>query len=115
MIKLTIDVKVRPHKLKEVLQTLDSLMAELRKEKGNLSYQYQQDNQDDKTIHIQAEWQNWEKLEKHFQGNFFPVLLGAIRVLCEEPEVRINNGSKMMGMEAIDKVRSKEREVKSKK
>jgi len=107
MIKLTIDVKARPHKLKEVLQTLDSLMAELRKEKGNLSYQYQQDNYDNNIIHIQAEWQSWEKLENHLRGNFFVVLLGAIRVLCEEPEVRIDDGSKMMGMEAIDKVRKK--------
>lgn len=109
MIKMTIDVKARPHKHKEFLQTLDSLMAELRKEKGNLSYQYRQDDHDNNTIHIQAEWMSWEKLEHHFQGNFFAVLLGAIRVLCEEPEVKIDNGSMMVGMEAIEKVRKKER------
>jgi len=107
MIKMTINVKVRPHKLKEVLQALDSLMAELRKEKGNLSYQYRQDNFDTNTIHIQAEWQSWEKLENHLRGNFFAVLLGAIRVLCEEPEVKIEDGSGTMEMEAIDKVRKK--------
>ncbi len=108
MIKMVINAKARPHKLKEVLQTLDSLMAELRKEKGNLSYQYQQDNRDNNTIHIQAEWQSWEKLENHFRGNFFVVLLGAIRVLCEEPEVEIDDGSKVMGIEAIEKVRKKD-------
>ena len=92
MIKMTIDVKVLPLKLKEFLQTLDSLMIELRQEKGNLSYQYQQDD-DANTIHIQAEWGSWEKLESHFQSDFFGVLLGAIRVLGEEPVVKINDGS----------------------
>ena len=109
MIKMSINVKARPHKLKEVLQTLDSLMAELRQEKGNLSYQYQQDDYDNNIIQIQAEWQSWEKLESHFQSNFFAVLLGAIRVLCEVPEVKIDDGSKMMGMEVIEKVRKKEK------
>lgn len=109
MIKMTIDVKAHPHKLKEFLQTLEGLMVELRKEKGNLSYQYQQDNDDNNMIHIRAEWQSWEKLESHLQGNFFTVLLGAIRVLCEAPEVKIDDGSRMMGMDAIDKARKKER------
>ena len=107
MIKITINVKARAHKLKEFLQTLDGLIVELRKEKGNLSYQYQQNNPDKNAIHIQAEWQGWDTLESHFRGNFFAVLLGAIRVLCEEPDVKIEDGSKMMGMEAIDEVRKK--------
>ena len=51
-------------------------------------------------------------MENHFQINLFAVLMGAIRVLCEEPEVNINDGSRMMGMEAIDKVRNKDRSKK---
>lgn len=107
MIKMNIDVKALPHKLKEFLQTLDSLMIDLRKEKGNLSYRYRQDNDDINTIHIQAEWGSWDKLENHLQSDFFSVLLGAIRVLGEEPVVQIDDGHKIAGMEMNHKGQKK--------
>ncbi len=107
MITLTVDIRAHPHKSVELLQTLESLMIDLRQENGNLSYQYQQDDEDNNSIHIQAEWGGWDKLENHLQGNFFSVLLGAIRVLGEEPVVKIDDGHKIAGMEMNHKGQKK--------
>jgi quinol monooxygenase YgiN len=102
MITLSIDLKTRPQKLAEFLQTLDKLLIELRREEGNLRYGYQQTDVDDTKIHLQAQWQSWENLESHLRSDFFTILLGAIRVLCEKPEVRIDDGAKVSGMEIIE-------------
>jgi quinol monooxygenase YgiN len=104
MIKLTIDVKTHLQKKTEFLQTLDKLLLELRREEGNLKYGYQQSDDDCTKIHVDAEWQSWENLENHLKSEFFAILLGAIRVLCEKPVVRIDNGSEINGIDMIDKI-----------
>ena len=99
MIKLIINVRTRPHKLTEFLQTLDDLIPAFKKEEGNLSYQYDQDSKDINDCHIRAEWQSWQDLENHHQGNLFAVLMGAIRILCEKPDIKIVEGSKVKELE----------------
>lgn len=92
MIKISIDLKTHPQKLTEFLQTLEGLLVELRREEGNLHYKYQQDKGDSTKIQLTAEWQSWENLESHLRGEFFTILLGSIRVLCEKPMISIDGG-----------------------
>ena len=103
MIKLNIDVKTHLQKNNEFLQALDQLLVDLRKEEGNLKYGYQQSKDDSTKIQLWAEWQTWENLEKHLRGEYFTILLGAIRVLCEEPLVKIDNVSETSGIDSVDK------------
>jgi quinol monooxygenase YgiN len=103
MIKLNIDVKTHLQKNAEFLQTLDQLLGDLRREEGNLEYGYQQSEDDLTKIRLWAEWQTWENLERHLKGEYFTILLGAIRVLCEEPVVKIDNESEISGTDMIDK------------
>ena len=93
MIELNIDLKTRPQKRVEFLKTLDQLLSDLRREEGSLQYRYRQNDDDITQIHLHAEWQTWENLENHLRGDFFSILMGAIRVLCEKPVVRIDNGA----------------------
>jgi quinol monooxygenase YgiN len=104
MIKLHIDLKTRPQKLPEFLQTLDKLLVELHREEGNLMYKYQQSEEDVTKVHLEAEWQNWENLENHLKGSFFSILLGAIRVLCETPVVKIEDDSEKNGSGSAKKI-----------
>ena len=103
MIELNIDLKTRPQKRTEFLQTLEQLLSDLRREEGNLQYEYQASDDNVTQIHLHGEWQTWENLESHLRGNFFAILMGAIRVLCEKPVVRIDNGSEFNGIDSIDK------------
>jgi len=93
MIILNIDLKTRPQKLPELLQTLDQLLVELRREEGNLWYRYQQRDEDVTQVDIEAEWRTWENLESHLSGKFFKILLGAIRILCDKPVLIIDDDS----------------------
>ena len=103
MIEFNIDLKTRPQKQTEFVQTLDQLLSDLRREEGNLQYEYQLKDDDVTQMYLHAEWQTWENLESHLRGNFFAILMGAIRVLCENPVVRINNGSKITELDIRDK------------
>ncbi len=93
MIKLNIDVKTHQQKHAEFLQNLEQLLSDLRREEGNMQYDYQQSDEDCTEIQLRAEWQSWESLEGHLRGEFFAILLGAIRVLCDKPVISIDNGS----------------------
>ena len=102
MIEFNIDLKTRPQKQTEFVQTLDQLLSDLRREEGNLQYEYQLKDDDVTQMYLHAEWQTWENLESHLRGNFFAILMGAIRVLCENPVVRINDGSKITELDIRD-------------
>ena len=102
MIRMTIDVQTRPQKNSEFLHTLEGLLEIFRKEKGNISYQYQLDAYDSNKIHIKTQWENWYNLEDHFQSKFFHTLFGAIRVLCEKPEVMIDDHSTLKNRKTLN-------------
>jgi len=104
MIKLNIDIKVNPQKLPEFLQTLDQLLIEMRNEEGNLIYRYQQNKDEITKILIEADWKSWENLEHHLRGRFFAILLGALRVLCGEPAIKINDDANHNGTDSAKRI-----------
>lgn len=53
--------------------------------------------------------QGWERrsfLENHFQSDLFRALMGAIQVLSQSCEIRINESSRTEGMEAVQAARA---------
>jgi quinol monooxygenase YgiN len=111
MVKLSISVSVRPGKLLEFTQIMESLIKEYRTEKGCLSYDYQQDNKAENIFRIEAKWEPMEALRDHFRTHQFSILLGAFKVLCETPQVKIIDGSRTLGMEAIYAARGLKKNV----
>lgn len=114
MIKVSIKVKIHPGKKKEFMHALmgfrsvQGLIDQLRKEKGCLKYYVRKNRDQIDEFYIESEWHNKEAFELHCQGRCFTILLGAIGILCNSPEVKISNESKILGMEAIEKTRKKE-------
>lgn len=53
---------------------------------------------------LESEWQSRVKLEDHFRGKGLTLLMGAINVLCEKPEVNINDAKASYEMEFIEAV-----------
>jgi quinol monooxygenase YgiN len=105
MVKMTIGVKTYPNKHKEFLQTLIGLVGLFRKEKGCIKYDFSYDTQNISHFNIASEWETMGAVEEHFKGKYFGVYLGAIQVLCEEPDVKITYGQITLGMEAIEAAR----------
>jgi quinol monooxygenase YgiN len=69
MVKLTISVSVRPAKLLEFTQALESLINVYIKDQGCLSYEYTRVDKFENTFLIAAEWETIEALEDHFRQN----------------------------------------------
>lgn len=114
MIKVSIKVKIHPGKKKEFMHALmgfrsvQGLIDQLRKEKGCLKYHLHKDKDQKDRFIIESEWHTLEEFEKHFRSKCYSILLGAIHVLCNSPEVEITNESRILGMEAIEKARKEE-------
>lgn len=106
MVNLTIQLTIHDGKRMEFFHTVDSLVKLYRKEKGCVSYDHRFDQNDENKCTISAAWKTWDDLERHFQRQNFSVLLGAIQVLCAPPELKVTDGVRTMGMEAVNTAQS---------
>lgn len=89
MIILFISVKVTPKKRFEFEQTMESLIDDLRTEKGCLDYTVCRDFKDPNAFSIINKWKQKVNLINHIQTNSFAILVGAIANLCEEDSMNI--------------------------
>jgi len=78
---------------------ISGLLKKWRNEKGCVSCHLYMEEED--KFCLVSEWQSWEDIESHFQSKGFTLLMGAIDVLCETPEVNITDGKSSFGMEFI--------------
>ncbi len=85
-------VKLKPlaAKRKELLQTLESLTAQIQTEKGCLESSLYQRAGDDTDFLLISAWESREALDDHLQSTRFSVLIGAKGLLSRPPEVEIH-------------------------
>ena len=89
MIIVKIMMNALPEKRKEVLQTLLSMIAAIRQEKGCRSYQGFQDIEDESVFTLIGEWETLEDLEYHIRSERFGALLGSNILLNENQNIQI--------------------------
>jgi len=107
MILVRLIMNVLPHKQKEVMQTLLSMIESARKEKGCLGYDVFRDI-DGKTVYnLIEEWETREDLDHHIRSERFSVLLGIKSLLAEPVEMKIHTVSHSEGAEVVDALRGK--------
>jgi quinol monooxygenase YgiN len=109
MMKMSIRVKTHPKNQQEFEQTvagvqlegtqISGLIERWRNEKGCISYHLQRKSEDE--FCLESQWGSREELENHFRSKGFMLLMGAIDVLCEPPEVEISDGKSSFGKETI--------------
>ena len=107
MIVFQITMHVLPEKQKEVVQTLQSLMAPMKNEEGCLSYALLCDIKDKNMLCVLEEWENRELLDLHFKSDIFGILLGIKSLLKQLHGIHIYTVSKSEGMKAVLTVRNK--------
>ena len=108
MIVVKIAMNVLPEKLKELVQTLLSMIRSMEKEAGCLSYALSCDIKDKNLLNILEEWQTRKDLDHHFRSELFGVLLGTRSLLNEPHGIHIYTIQQSEGMEAVHTARGKE-------
>jgi quinol monooxygenase YgiN len=105
MIAATIKMTLPPEKLKEVLQTLTSILGPIRREQGCISCNCYVDVETENIIFFREEWNTTEELYTHLRSGHFAVLIGAMKLLNKEPEFRFDSIASTAGAETIKAAR----------
>jgi quinol monooxygenase YgiN len=108
MIILTISVNARSSKRNELLSACRLITDQTRQEKGCLGCRLSQDIDNENFINLEETWEHRSYLDEHFRSDIFSALLGAVKLLGETHEIRINDGSQTEGLEAVQMAQSKE-------
>ena len=106
MIDATIKLTVPPEKRKEVLQTFKAMLVLIRREQGCLSCNCYVDIEAENNIFLKAEWETREDLNSHLRSVHFGVLIGAMKLLTKEPDIRFNTIASTAGAEAVKAARA---------
>jgi len=94
---VTIFMKVSAAKREEFLQTIDSLALDLKQEKGFKKSSIFQDVKNANVFHLVQEWETNDALERYLKSEFFRILIGTLKVLCQESEIRYRMVAEEMG------------------
>jgi len=85
---VTVILEIFPEKRKEFLQTVSALHEDMKREKGfTKSAVFQQVNNTN-VFHLIEEWDTQDDLEMFTKSEAFRVLMGALKVLSKETEIR---------------------------
>ena len=101
MIDATIKITVPPEKRKEVLQTFKAILGPIRREQGCISCNCYVDVEAENIIFFKEEWKTNEELDTHLRSIHFGVLIGAMKLLNKEPDIRFNTIDSTAGAELI--------------
>lgn len=106
MIDATIKMTVPLEKRKEVLQTVKALLGPIRREQGCISCNCYVDAEAENIIFFKEEWRSGEDLDTHLRSVHFGVLIGAMKLLEKEPEIRFDTIASTAGAEAVKAARA---------
>ena len=85
----SIRMKGRPGKRKEIMQTINGIVDQLRLRKGCLDAASYQDLNDENIFYLVEEWQTQQDMDEYLHSKLFAVLLGIKTILVETPEIKI--------------------------
>jgi quinol monooxygenase YgiN len=99
---------VPPEKAKEFLQTILFIIKSVRAEPGCLSYHFFQDMEKENKFRLVGKWIKQEDMYNHLRSDTFSILLGAMNLLKESPDIKFYVAScTASGMEPINMIRRK--------
>jgi quinol monooxygenase YgiN len=89
----------RPEKLKELSQSLQSIIEKVRKERGCLYLGFYQSYEDKNEYLLIEKWASQKDSEAHLQSDFFKILQGAGILMQHPPEITIHTVDGLMDSE----------------
>ena len=88
MNNVTITLRLFQGKKKEFLQTVNTLHEDMKREKGFTKSLVFQEVNDPEVFHLTEEWDTQDDLEMFTKSEAFRVLMGVLKVLCKETDIR---------------------------
>jgi quinol monooxygenase YgiN len=92
MIKINFIFKTKSIKNLEFMQSVGPIIIDLRKVKGCMGIDLQQDGRDKDKFRLKLNWQNKNLIRELLKSSEYEVLEGAFRVLCEMLTIELING-----------------------
>ena len=99
MLIYQIKVGIRPYKPDEFIDSMRSIISNVRSEAGCIGFSVYKDAERVNTYSLVGEWKTQADMERHFKTNDFKVLIGAARVLGEAFEMDIFKVTRTGGIE----------------
>ena len=105
MVILRISVKAKMNKRNELLSACRLISDRSRQEKGCLDCRLSQDIDNENLIYLEETWERRSYLDEHFRSDIFSALLGAMKLLGETHEIRINGSTQKEGRDGVKTAR----------
>jgi quinol monooxygenase YgiN len=99
MLIYQLKIEIKRYKPDEFVNSMQSILRNIRKEKGCLDFSVYRDSKKENTYILVGEWKTRKAMEKHFKTREFELLIGAARVLGETFTMNIAEVSKTGGFE----------------
>ena len=107
MILATVRMTIPPQKSDEVLKILRSVAEQCRDAPGCLSCYIYGDLQEKNAFVLEETWRAEEDLNVHLRSGEYLNLLLVLEMSTKKPEIRFDTIASSMGIEAIEKARSR--------
>ncbi len=90
-------LRIRPGKREEFLQTIRSIQNNLKEEEDLVKAALYQNMNDSLAFHLIEDWRSQDSMEQYIRSERFGVLMGALKVLCSQSEVKYQISSDSLG------------------
>jgi quinol monooxygenase YgiN len=90
-------LRVRPGKREEFLQSAQSIQKNLKAEVDLSKSSLFQDMNDTSVFCMIQEWATQDSMERYIRSERFSVLMGMLKVLCVESEIKYQLGTPKLG------------------
>jgi quinol monooxygenase YgiN len=105
--KLTVEMRAKPEKTRELYQALQALLPSIRREKGCRDCRVWRDVEDGEIFFLAVDWETQKSLEQALRSGSGGAFLGAVDLLAETARVRLGEDSTWEGIESLKKMRKK--------
>lgn len=90
MSTISVLLRVRPGKHDEFFQTIRSVQDDLKSETELKKTVLFRDMNDSSVFYLTEEWRTQDAMERYLRSERFSVLMGLLKVLCAESEIKYN-------------------------
>ena len=111
MILATVKMNVILSKRKEFLQAACGLIDRFRDQKHCLNCHLYMDVEQENVLYLVAEYATKKNLTDHLKSQHFNALLGAMSLLCESYEIKVNSIAGTLDLEGLKKHAQVEKSV----
>lgn len=105
--KLTVEMRAKPEKTRELYQTLQELLPSIRREKGCRDCRVWRDVENGEIFFLAVDWETRANLEQALRSDSGGAFLGAVDLLVEMARVRFGDDSPWEGIDSLKRMRKK--------